>query len=162
MSLDVKSEAKHEAIVDAIVDAKYDELASVSPDQVDGVLSEIFRRPGGKMGRDKMFAHVKRRYTGISRRRIMRFLRQQETWQLHQPATSGLVVHQPQAVLDASTKWQMDLIDLKRLSRYNNRKKWILTVIDTFTKYAWTAALPCKSAACVARALQAMFDGLGG
>ena len=39
--------------------------------------------------------------------------------------------------------WSADLIDKSSLSKYNNNYKFILTVIDLFTKYAW--AIPLKN-----------------
>ena len=39
--------------------------------------------------------------------------------------------------------WSADLIDKSSLSKYNNNYKFILTVIDIFTKYAW--AIPLKN-----------------
>ena len=33
--------------------------------------------------------------------------------------------------------WSADLIDKSSLSIYNNNYKFILTIIDIFTKYAW-------------------------
>ena len=39
--------------------------------------------------------------------------------------------------------WSADLIDKSSLSKYNNNYKFILTIIDIFTKYAW--ALPLKN-----------------
>ena len=41
--------------------------------------------------------------------------------------------------------WSADLIDKSSLSKYNNNYKFILTVIDIFTKYAWTIPLKNKS-----------------
>ena len=38
-----------------------------------------------------------------------------------------------------------DLIDRSSLSKYNNNYKFILTVIDIFTKYAWATPLKNKS-----------------
>ena len=40
-------------------------------------------------------------------------------------------------------KWSADLIDKSSLSKYNNNYKFILTVIDIFTKYTW--AIPLKN-----------------
>ena len=39
--------------------------------------------------------------------------------------------------------WSADVIDKSSLSKYNNNYKFILTVIDIFTKYAW--AIPLKN-----------------
>ena len=41
--------------------------------------------------------------------------------------------------------WSADLIDKLSLSKYNNNYKFILTVIDIFTKYAWAIPLKIKS-----------------
>ena len=41
--------------------------------------------------------------------------------------------------------WSADLIDKSSLSKYNNKYKFILTVIDISTKYAWAIPLKNKS-----------------
>ena len=41
--------------------------------------------------------------------------------------------------------WSADLIDKSSLSKYNNNYRFILTVIDIFTKYAWAIPLKNKS-----------------
>ena len=41
--------------------------------------------------------------------------------------------------------WSADLIDNISLSKYYNNYKFILTVIDIFTKYAWAIQLKNKS-----------------
>ena len=41
--------------------------------------------------------------------------------------------------------WSADLIDKSSLSKYNNNYKFILTVIDIFTKYALAIPLKNKS-----------------
>ena len=41
--------------------------------------------------------------------------------------------------------WSADLIDKTSLSKYNNNYKFILAVIDIFTKYAWAIPLKSKS-----------------
>ena len=41
--------------------------------------------------------------------------------------------------------WSADLIDQSSLSKCKNNYKFILTVIDIFTKYAWAIPLKNKS-----------------
>ena len=41
--------------------------------------------------------------------------------------------------------WSADLIDKSSLSKYNHNYKFILTVIDIFTKFAWAITLKKKS-----------------
>ena len=47
--------------------------------------------------------------------------------------------------LNKDETWSADLIDKSSLSKYNNNYKFILTVIDIFTKYAWAIPLKNKS-----------------
>ena len=41
--------------------------------------------------------------------------------------------------------WETDLVDMMKLSRENDGIKYLLTVIDTFSKYAWVQPLKSKS-----------------
>ena len=41
--------------------------------------------------------------------------------------------------------WSADLIDKSSLNKYNTNYKFILTVKDIFTKYAWATLLKNKS-----------------
>lgn len=49
--------------------------------------------------------------------------------------------------------WQADLIDMQSHSKKNKGFKFILIIIDTFTKYVWTIALKNKSAKEVTRGM---------
>lgn len=42
--------------------------------------------------------------------------------------------------------WQADLMDMQSLSRKNYGFKYILIVIDTYTKFVWVQALKNKTA----------------
>ena len=50
--------------------------------------------------------------------------------------------------------WSIDLIDRSLLSKYNNNNKFIFTIIDNFTKYAWGIPLKNKSGEVVASAFK--------
>lgn len=41
--------------------------------------------------------------------------------------------------------WQADLIDLQNYSKFNKGYKYILTIIDAFSKFAWVAPLKSKA-----------------
>ena len=41
--------------------------------------------------------------------------------------------------------WSADLIDKPSLTKYNNNYKFLIIVIDIFTKYAWAIPLKNKS-----------------
>ena len=48
--------------------------------------------------------------------------------------------------------WQADLADMQSLSLHNDGVKYLLTCIDTFSKYAWVRPLKNKSGLCVKEA----------
>lgn len=54
--------------------------------------------------------------------------------------------------------WQLDLIFLIRDSSQNYRHKYILSVIDTFSKYAFARPLKSKNAKEVAETLEDIFN----
>lgn len=55
--------------------------------------------------------------------------------------------------------WQIDLIDMQKYSKYNSGFKYILTCIDTFSKYAWVQAIKSKSAENVTQAMLHLLNG---
>lgn len=49
-------------------------------------------------------------------------------------------------------QWQMDLVDIQALGPYNDGNRYILTVIDTFTRYAFCRLVPNKTGPIVLKA----------
>ena len=59
--------------------------------------------------------------------------------------------------------WSADLIDKSSLSKYNNNYKFILTVIDIFTKYGWAIPLKNKSGLSITNGFKTILsEGLQG
>ena len=54
--------------------------------------------------------------------------------------------------------WSADLIDKSSLRKYNNNYKFILTVIDIFTKYAWAIPLKNKSGLPITNGFKIVLD----
>lgn len=54
--------------------------------------------------------------------------------------------------------WQGDLVDMSAYSRENKGFKFLLTVIDVFSKYAWTVPVKDKTAISIKKAMQSIFD----
>ncbi|GFQ80614.1 uncharacterized transposon-derived protein F54H12.3 [Trichonephila clavata] len=54
--------------------------------------------------------------------------------------------------------WQCDLVDLKHLGKHNNGFRYLLTVIDVFSKYARVSALKMKTADAVKKAFENLFQ----
>lgn len=54
--------------------------------------------------------------------------------------------------------WQIDLIDIQKLSRYNAGNKFILCVICCLSRYAWCIPIKRKTPAEVIRAFESIFS----
>jgi len=50
-----------------------------------------------------------------------------------------------------------NLVDMRALSKFNNGVKYLLTVIDVFSKYGWMKPLKSKTGLEVANALEIFF-----
>ena len=53
--------------------------------------------------------------------------------------------------------WAADLVDMQAFSKFNRGVKYLLTVIDVFSKYGWLIPLKDKTGKSVASALETIF-----
>ena len=53
--------------------------------------------------------------------------------------------------------WAADLIDMQTFSKYNKGVKYLLTIIDVFSKYGWIVPLKQKTGIEVSSALEKVF-----
>ena len=62
--------------------------------------------------------------------------REQIVDELHQPSRKNFV-RRKVILKSIDDLWQADLVDMNEFVKFNNGFKYILTVIDGFSKYAW-------------------------
>ena len=94
--------------------------------------------------------------TGIAKKKVEKWLMQQPTYTLHRRArkiypTRQYIVH------DIDEQWQADLIEVGLIADWNRAYRYILTVIDIFSRYAWCRPLRNKKGATVADAFEDIF-----
>lgn len=53
--------------------------------------------------------------------------------------------------------WQADLVEMGNYSAFNRGYRFLLTIIDTFSKYAWAVPLKSKNASDVTNAMKSIF-----
>ena len=53
----------------------------------------------------------------------------------------------------------VDLVDMQAFSKFNRSVKYLLAVIDVFSKYGWLIPLKDKTGKSVASALKTIFEG---
>ena len=55
-------------------------------------------------------------------------------------------------------QWQIDLVDVSKLSKHNNGFKFIMVMTDIFSKYAWLKPLKSKDRITIKNALGHIFS----
>ena len=78
---------------------------------------------------------------GVSQEKVTKFLADQQSYSLHKPARRNFTRNKT-IVGGIDRQWQADLADMQGLTKENDGYKYLLTVIDVFSKYAW--AIPIK------------------
>ena len=63
----------------------------------------------------------------------------------------------PYTVTNIDDVWEMDLADLSTVSKYNENYKYILYVIDIFSRYDWSVPLKDKTGTSITTALKYLF-----
>lgn len=76
--------------------------------------------------------------------------------EIHKPARKKFL-RRKVIVKGIDDLWQCDLIDMIKYNKYNKGYKYLLTVIDVFSKYAWAKPIKDKSAKAVASAMKEVF-----
>lgn len=57
--------------------------------------------------------------------------------------------------------WAADLVDMQAFTKYNSGVKYLMSVIDVFSKYGWIVPLKDKTGSSVAGALRKIFESSG-
>ncbi len=96
--------------------------------------------------------------SGIKPTVVKEWLKGQPTYTLHKSArkkypTRKYISH------DVDEQWQADLADVTLIADENNGNRFILTVIDIFSRYAWARPLKSKRGSDVAAAFKDIFKG---
>lgn len=135
----------------------YRRLQIVPQEDIDKVLTNLYDDPKYSVNsRDRFYEATKNQYLGISRRRVQEFLSHQEAYQIHLPIKKVKIVA-PIITTHTNQRWQIDLIDLsnKNFPFWNDGMKWVLTIVDLFSKYAWAYPLKDKRAYSTAKVIRA-------
>ena len=95
--------------------------------------------------------------TGIGREKVKAWLKRQPTYTLHVQARKKYPTRQ-YLVHDIDEQWQADLAEVGLIADRNRGYRYILTVIDIFSRYAWARPLINKKGESVARAFNDIFE----
>ena len=114
-------------------------------------------KPGSFQSAKKLYQTVQKEGVyNISLYEIQKWLQKQEAYSL-QKATRHKFQRTPIVVAGKDDQWSADLMDMVKYSKHNNNVKYVLVVVDTFSKYLWLRPLKDKTGASVAKAFSDIF-----
>lgn len=99
----------------------------------------------------------KRGVRGVTEARVARYLADEHAYSLHRPARRNYARNKTY-VAGIDVQWQADLADMQTLAKENNGMRYILTVIDVFSKYAWAIPIKDKQAKTMVEAFRELFQ----
>ena len=79
-----------------------------------------------------------------------------EPYTLHKPVRKTFPINR-YTVTNTDCVWEMDLADLSSLSKYKDKYKYLLNVIDIISRWAWSVPLKDKTDAWISSALKPLF-----
>ena len=109
------------------------------------ILRKVYCNPkSGSQGAKKLYIKANKLDLRIDRKDVEDFIKQQEIYQLHKE------VHRKKEYLKTyvghiAEQIQIDLIDMKKYFKHNEGYNWIITMIDIYSRYAFTIAVKSKS-----------------
>ena len=117
-----------------------------------GVMNRLYfnpRQPGSFGGLPVVERYVKGD--------VKSWLIRQDAYTLHKPLRHRFRRRQT-FIKDIHDLWQTDLVDMKSLSNCNDGVKFLITCIDTFSKYAWVRPLKNKYGQSVTEPFQSILN----
>jgi Integrase core domain/Chromo (CHRromatin Organisation MOdifier) domain len=112
--------------------------------------------PSSYGGIDRLYRKVHRLDPKVKRSDVKKWLSEELAYTLHKPVRYHFQRNRVVA-FSKNEQWQADLADMRNISRNNNGYKYILTVIDVFSKYAYARPLKSKKPEDVIEAFQDIF-----
>ena len=100
------------------------------------------------------------RSTGLTDRKIRDELQKQNTYVVHREAKRPRV-YNPFVLYKKRDLLQADLVDMSSLSEWNKGFKWILMVVDAFSRKCWVKILQNKTADLVLEKFKEIFEETG-
>ena len=93
----------------------------------------------------------------VTRKQVAEFLRGKDAYTLHKSSRKHYSLN-PTIVADIDQQWQADLADVSQLQADNDKTRYILTVVDCFSNFAWVVPTKSKNMESIVQAFQTLFQ----
>ncbi len=109
------------------------------------ILDKVYNDPNSPSylaGIQAVYRQAKKQLPNLTLKDVENFLQRQDVYTLHKPIRK---IFPRNRVIAAGldTDWQIDLVDLKALAKYNRGFKYLFMCIDVLSKYMW--GIPMKN-----------------
>ena len=120
------------------------------------VLESIYynpKDPGTYASVNALHRRAKEKGAKIARKSVQEWLADQDAYTLHRHYRKPFKTN-PIVIGAIDKQWPADMADMSSLSRHNEGYRYLLTVIDCFSNYAWAIPLKTKSCSCLLEAFK--------
>lgn len=128
---------------------------------LDTLLFKIYydhRSPGAFSSAERLYKFIKQNYNiNVTRKKVIEWLRKQRTFTLHKSRRIRFKRNHYN-ISNIDDLWEMDLIDMQQFSRNNKGNRYILAVIDCFSRFAWCVPIKRKVPSEIIRAFDEIFS----
>lgn len=130
-------------------------------DQRQEILDDLFTNDTNAYakGVENLYKYVASKYSNITRKQVADFVRTKTDYQITEPirrrANKPIISKYPNQL------WSCDLIDLNEYATRNRGWRYILTVVDVFSRKTWLRKLKKKTAAAVRDEMKTIIDDVG-
>lgn len=127
---------------------------------IDEVLSKIYNDPSNPASFSTSRALWKAANKSFPLHSVEEWLQNQDAYTLHKP-TRKRFTRNRYVIDNIDDLWQADLNDMASIKQHNNGYVYLLTVIDVFSKFAWSIPLKRKTGSEVSAAFKKIFNKSG-
>jgi hypothetical protein len=124
------------------------------------VLQKEYQQPE-VMGKSVLTFHkyLASKYINIKRRQVKEFLENQNAYNITKPQIFR--VNKPITSLFPNSLWAIDLIDMLYLSKSNYEYRYIINVVDVFSRKIWLEKIKYKTSKQIAESFRKILDRAG-
>ena len=125
-------------------------------DNLNDIIRREFYDPSvGMISAKNLYKKLKPNNPKITLKMITEFIKNQATHQIHAPKKIPLnEYHQIKA--PTLGEFQLDILDLSNYSRHNNGFRYILVVVDIYSRYSFVRSLKTKAGSVVLEAMKSI------
>lgn len=120
------------------------------------LLSKLYYTPSNPACFSTVDSLWKATHETVPRKEVQEWLEHQESYTLHRPSRKHIKRNR-YYVDNIDNLWHTDLCDMRALNKYNDGYNYILTIIDTFSRYSWAVPLKTKTSREVSHAFSEIF-----